>query len=206
MQRLGKTYIDPRAAVVFRKEYRDMLARGMSVRDAAHSLCVSTDTIRADIVRHPLTEPVPDVDGLLTVKEIALKLGLNYAAVHAKFTKHNIRPEFIYCTTGWFRPEVMDLFEAKPARQEQTAPDGEYDDLRKLATNDLTRKIYEFEHGAKLEEIMNRQEKGMLPATADRELAAFRGSLEAGDFRRFQQLIQFRVAVFKARSLYEEAR
>ena len=204
MLRRRLTY-DPRIDISLRRAYRELLKQGLKVSAAARRLCADPKWIHNDIQHHPLTEPIPDVDELLTVKEIAILCGRSYVQTANAIAVKGLKPAVKYCRVRWFDPSVMAELFGGP-REAFPATGSEYDDLRMLATNDLTRQIYDFEHGAKVADIARRHEKGISPAKADRELAAFRGSLKAGDFRRFKQLIQFRVAVFQARSHYEEAR
>ena len=187
-----------REQIAFRRAYRALLAQGMNAHHAAIVLGRDPGAVRGDLLRHPLDEPLPDVENLLSSSELAAALGLSVQQLPKRLSRFRIAPACRYCRILWYSRDVVERLKDGTERYE-AIPLDRLGEPKTLATNSTTRKIYLFEQGAPIERIADPCDKCVSPAVAEAECRVWRKRLDPEHYARLEQLLRFRVATWRAR-------
>lgn len=190
--------LSPRKQVEFRRSYRALLAQGMTASAAAKTLGVYTERIRHDLFAHPLDEPLPDIDNLVTASELAAAVGISYQQLQKRLARCRVSPEMRYARIFWYRRDAVERLKDGTERYE-AIPLDRLGEVKTLATNFTTRKIYLFEQGAPIERVSDPCDKCVSPEQAEAECRIWRKRLDPEHYARLEQLLRFRVATWRAR-------
>lgn len=198
MSKDGARYRSQREMIGFRRAYRALLADGLTVPEAAERLDVPNWRIQEDVKAHPLSEEIPDVENLLTSMEVAAAVGITYAQLQKRQIRCGVRPAARYGRIYWYTRDAVDRLRDGTERYE-AIPLDRLGELRVIGNNDLTRKIWLWEQGASADAVAWKGDRCMSPEQAETECRVWRKRLDPEHYARLEQLLRFRVAMWRAR-------
>lgn len=187
-----------REQIAFRRAYRALLAQGLDAVQASKELGKHHSAVREDLMRHPLDEPLPDVENLLSSSELAAALGISYQQLPKRLSRFRIAPACRYCRVLWYPRDCVERLK-DVAKRIEAFPLDRIGEVKTFATNFTTRKIYLFESGAPIERVTDPTDKCVSPAVAEAECRIWRKQLDPEHYALLEQLLRFRVAIWRAR-------
>jgi len=187
-----------REQIAFRRAYRALLAQGHNAHHAASVLGRDPGAVRGDLLRHPLDEPLPDVENLLSSSELAAALGISVQQLPKRLSKFRIAPALRYCRILWYSRDVVEKLKDGSEKYE-AVPLDRIGEVKVFARSLVTRKIFLFEQGAPIERVSDPCDKCVSPEQAEAECRIWRKRLDPEHYARLEQLLRFRVAIWRAR-------
>lgn len=187
-----------REQIAFRRAYRALLAQGLDAVQASKKLGKHHSAVRKDLLRHPLDEPLPDVENLLSSSELAAALGISYQQLPERLSRFRIAPVCRYCRVLWYPRDCVERLK-DVAKRIEAFPLDRIGEVKTFARNLVTRKIFLYEQGAPIERVSNPCDKCVSPEQAEAECRIWRKRLDPEHYARLEQLLRFRVAIWRAR-------
>ena len=194
----GARYRSQCEIIRFRRAYRALLAEGLTVQEAAERLDVPNRRIQEDLKAHPLSEEIPDVENLLTSMEVAAAVGITYAQLQKRQIRCHVTPAARYGRIFWYTRDAVERLRDGTERYE-AVPIDRIGEVRRIGSNDLTRKIWLYEQGAPLDRVTWSMDRCVSPSVAEAECRVWRKLLDPVHYARLEQLLRFRVATWRAR-------